>query len=398
MVISGLTKTDCNKGHLLAIKQKNYKVKAGIEDIIIRFLSSSISEEEKITLKEWLEESAENRAYFEKQRTVWIYSGTFGYDMQKRKNRIWKKIVKENPNARFNRRINTGVFKLVQFRVAASILLIAIGTGAAILFMAGNFRFGNINFANSEYYLDTLIVNSPRGSRTELYLPDGSYVFLNGNSQIKFLPGFKKGKREVFLSGEAYFKVESTPGKDNFYVYTTDLQINVLGTSFNIKAYPEERIVETILEEGLISLKKRSEKGDSKSISLSPEQQAVFIRKHGRISSEKLRSFSRYFNVEETDSDQLSGQFIVNYGIDTELFTAWKDGHLVFQGENFQSILFKFERWYDVDIKLENKRLENIKFSANFENETIDQALYALSLTHTFQYFHDIKNNTIHIK
>ena len=147
-------------------------------------------------------------------------------------------------------------------------------------------------------------------------------------------------------------------------VHTGDLDVRVLGTSFNVKSYPGEDFTETTLVEGSVKLSNRDSK---ETVVLKPRERAVLVK------DKKL--------------------FYVKENIETELYTSWKNGKLVFKREKFEDLAVKMERWYNIRITISNKRLSNERVTGIFEKESVEQALRALQISVPFQY--EIRKNNI---
>jgi ferric-dicitrate binding protein FerR (iron transport regulator) len=164
-------------------------------------------------------------------------------------------------------------------------------------------------------------IETPRGGQYQIILPDGTKVWLNSFSRIKYPESFAGlSKRAIELSGEAYFEV-SHNRKQPFIVRTENQTVEVLGTHFNVNSYADENETRTTLVEGSVKVSKKQDKDQQQSLTLIPGQQAVLT---GGI-----------FNVEKAD---------------LEAATAWKDGYFIFKDESLQSIMRKISRWYDVEV------------------------------------------------
>lgn len=204
------------------------------------------------------------------------------------------------------------------------------------------------------------------GSKSALILPDGTTVKLNSGSKLRYPQKFSTKSREVSLEGEAYFEVVKNPKKP-FIVQSGDLDIRVLGTKFNLKAYSNDKYIETTLITGVVEVAARN-KGFN-TLMLKPAEQAVYNRTSK--------------NVKVYKKDQKS---LANY-------ISWKDNFLVFKEEKFDEVIKKLERWYNVKIVVKQQYLKDLTFTGTFENETIEQALEALRITTPFTY--SLEKNTI---
>lgn len=195
-------------------------------------------------------------------------------------------------------------------------------------------------------------IATPRGGQYQIVLPDGSRVWLNAASSLAFPTFFSGKERNVELTGEAYFEVAKNKSKP-FKVLSQNQTVEVLGTHFNINAYPDEDVINTTLLEGSVRVSKRSADGKKESGErlLKPGQQA------------KLGADIQVSNA------------------DVQAAVAWKNGYFVFAHEPIQSIMRQLSRWYDVDVVYQGKTTtENFTGTiSRFEN--ISEVLDMLQLT-----------------
>lgn len=205
----------------------------------------------------------------------------------------------------------------------------------------------------AEKQMNQIIV--PFGKRTNLTLEDGTLVYLNAGSKLIFPPHFVKGKREVYLMGEAYFEVfrnEQSP----FYVITNEHKIKVLGTKFNVKAYGESPTVSTVLIEGKVALQTENLLGFvTNEVFLEPNQRAVF------------RKGKKQFSIK----DEPNALF----------YASWKDGWMYFSKQSLRSVLAQIERYYN--IKFETALIssyDNKKISGKLDlKDSLNEVLNVIS-------------------
>jgi transmembrane sensor len=196
--------------------------------------------------------------------------------------------------------------------------------------------------------INTLIV--PRGGEFELTLEDGTHVWLNSESSIKFPTNFTGSRRTVLLTGEAYFEVTKNPNKP-FEVITEGQTISVLGTSFNVSAYPQDAAIYTTLVEGSLRV---SDQG-GQSILVTPGNQSVY----------------------NFDSGQLTSR-----AVDTYVYTSWKNGLLIFDDEELGMILQRLGRWYNVDTRYEDALQEHTHFTVHIDKyQPITEVLQLIEIT-----------------
>jgi transmembrane sensor len=222
-------------------------------------------------------------------------------------------------------------------------------------------------------------IRAPFGARTEIVLPDGSTVWLNAGSKIKYMNVFNRDNREIQLHGEAYFKVAKNADLP-FDVKAGDLSIQALGTEFNVKSYDDEDIIETTLVEGKIAIHQGRKQ---KNIYLEPHQQALYVKNNKNLTVKDLRI------VREAKPEVLNSRKDIIYiaeKIDPEPIVAWKESRLILKGEELSNLVIKLERKYDVKFIFGSERLKEFRFSGTLENETLTQVLDVIKLSAPLEY------------
>jgi ferric-dicitrate binding protein FerR (iron transport regulator) len=224
-------------------------------------------------------------------------------------------------------------------------------------------------------------VSTKNGSRTKIQLPDGSSVWLNSSSKLVYdNEHFGAHNREVSLSGEAYFDVVKNPAKP-FIIHTTKMDIKVLGTAFNVKCYPGEKNTETSLIRGSIevTLKDRQEK-----IIMKPNEKLILSNEELKPTKTAAAQPAEHI-VKPTPIIELSHLTI--FPKDSSIVeTGWVENRLVFSEETFVEIAKKMERWYGINIVINNEKLKKELLTGIFEKETVYEALKALQFTTPFTY------------
>jgi len=212
-------------------------------------------------------------------------------------------------------------------------------------------------------------LNVPYGKRFNVELSDGSVVYLNSGTSIKFPVQFMEGKdREIEIEGEAFFDVAHDENS-TFRVRSNGAILEVYGTKFNFKNFPEDPFSEIILTEGSVGVK--SDLNDKEMVRIKPSFKAK-LNKSGN-------------DVEVTQ-------------VNTKLYTSWIDGRVVFRNENIDNLIMKLERLYNVSITNNNQKLSNNFFNATIyvENETIEDVLNYLKEVYSIDY--QVVKNKIIIK
>ncbi|WP_078669584.1 FecR family protein [Chitinophaga eiseniae] len=219
-------------------------------------------------------------------------------------------------------------------------------------------------------------VRTLAGHHRQVTLPDGTKVWLNVSSSLKYSNGMKNGQRDVYLEGEGYFDV-ATNDLHPFIIHTKDITVKVLGTRFNLKAYNGESL-ETALLQGKVAVSLNSL--PEKSLQLAPQQKLTLTRK--------------------ADAEQASGEdwgeFIAEVQPirrEGETETGWQKDKLEFHNKSFSELARIMERWYGKTILIKNASLNSNRFNGTFRREDVTRALKALQLTADFNY--KIKGDTV---
>ncbi|MDC6365861.1 MULTISPECIES: FecR family protein [Flavobacteriaceae] len=219
--------------------------------------------------------------------------------------------------------------------------------------------------ATYELVYNTLTV--PYGKRFDVVLSDGTHVFLNAGTSLKFPVQFIPGQnREVFLNGEAFFDVVKDT-ENPFLVNVDELSVQVLGTKFNVANYTEDTFTDVVLVEGSVDLDP-GDNGTVENVILKPGAKGSFNKVEKTISTKK---------------------------VNTSIYTAWVEGDVVFRNARFQNIAKRLERLYNVRIINNNRELDNEVFNASFEveNENINDILRYFNKVYQIEY--KIANDTI---
>jgi transmembrane sensor len=195
-------------------------------------------------------------------------------------------------------------------------------------------------------------IYAPLGARVSFNLPDGTTGMLNSGSHLSYSLPFTNN-RQVKLEGEAWLEVKRDENHP-FEISTGNSTVKVLGTSFNMSAYPAENYVEVVLQQGKVEF--LDNKGDEK-VTMLPSERLVF--KNGNISKSVT---------------------------DPAKYNAWTEGKLVFRGDPVAEVARRIERWYNVKVELADLELEKYSFRATFEDDKLEEVLRLLSMTSPIRY------------
>ena len=237
-----------------------------------------------------------------------------------------------------------------------------LGKDSSLLVKANSLEYRDIDTPDTTEVFHTLEI--PRGGEYLLVLSDSTVIYLNSESTLSFPVKFQGRKRKVYLTGEAYFNVKRNPERP-FVVETEELEVLVTGTTFGVRAYKDEKDIQTTLESGNVTVRI-----EGKSVKLVPNKQALFDK-----STMKL---------EVRD-------------VDVDLYLAWAAGRLVYDDCPLEKILTDLGRWYNIDVFYSRDELRSYQFSLNMEkHEEFTEVLELIGKTGEVQF--EIKDNTVIVK
>lgn len=318
-----------------------------INSLIAACLAGSAATEDVDRLNQWVSETSENRAYYQRMKNIW---------------ELWHNDV--NPNDVDSEKALLHIQRRLGLLRRPAVVISFLLKAAAILFLpmlAGSYYLGTIRQENQALATRPVYneVSAAFGTRSMLTLADGSRVWLNSGSKLRYPRDFSGRHREVFLTGEAYFEVESDVSKP-FIVRTKRLNVRATGTRFNVNVSSIEKSSHITLVEGKVTVCKNVAGGKTEEISqMKPNQHLAF--------------------------DTLSGSFNVRTE-DTYRFIAWKDGKLIFRNDPLEDVIKKIGYFYNVDIELKDEKLKEYRYRATFEEESLDEILHLLKISSPVNY------------
>ena len=387
-------------------KMENLEKGIEVSRLIVKYLQGCISPEEKVMLDKWLEESSENRE---------IYHRVQGRVNREERQRIIRKLNKRAAWERVDRNTKKYRHPILRrcMKYAATIVLplfmvgvgfylirdkeeihpvaemvkISPGVTKAELVLADGHKVvlgtetidslvseegvNIVKDGNGVSYLGNKeegdlaynIMRVPRGGEFKVRLQDGTLVYMNSETELKYPVRFVGKERRVYLSGEAYFEVQRDTTKP-FIVVMNGNEVRVLGTEFNVRSYEDEKCQFTTLVAGKVLLTTH----DHRCIELLPNEQGI-VDPQGDIRKEQ---------------------------VDVALYTAWKDGNFVFRKQSLEHIMEIVERWYDLKVTFEDEWCKQVSFSGNVERYD-DFSKLAEMLEATGSVKFRIKNNDIYV-
>ncbi len=346
--------------------------------LFTRCIAGKSSSSEYKEVYDLLQQNKEDKELYNTLYSTWLASGLNRDIENGTEERVWAKIVDNKDYAKSKYRFLKTAGKIA----AIALILVSFGLNIAKLFKA--------NDASQRL----MVVEAPKGAKSMVTLLDGTRVILNSGSKIEYSDNYNKNTRDVFLSGEAYFEVAKNKSLP-FKVHAGNLIIKALGTVFNVKAYPEEKRIETTLVEGLVSIENLKESDHGTPVYLKPNQQAVYFKTKAEIevgSAEKTQlAMDSVTKIEPKAPGTILNQTVV-----ADFYTSWKDKQLVFSGESFGDFTLRLERLYDTKIVIADPEISQYKISGSIEQENLEMVLKALQLIVPIEYKFGNKQVTIY--
>lgn len=324
-----------------------------INEIMIRHLDHSATDQEKEYLLSWLKQSEENRKEYFEIRDLWLFNKTLSeqdIEIEHALNRLRSRIIASTmsvPSKRFKIRL------YFLSRVAVFLLLILSGS---YLF------FDKIHKKEMDHITCRLVTTT--GNKGTFILPDGTQVWLNANSTLEYPEVFTSNKRTVRLQGEAYFEVKKDITKP-FQVEAGEMQVEVLGTKFIVQNYERKSEIETILIDGQVKITSEHLK---KKVILFPNQ--------------------RLFYSKQTHKTKLETIDALNY-------IGWIHDKIIFDNDPLHDIITQMEHWYGIDIKSPEAFARSTHMSFTIRGESLNEILEAMKLIVPIQY--KWEKNTLYI-
>ncbi|MEQ6119366.1 FecR domain-containing protein [Reichenbachiella sp. MALMAid0571] len=326
---------------------QDYNVDDFINDESFQSYVFDIDPKNELFWKDWLLKNPQKQKEAEIARNILLSFSIKGLDIDVEKyNHDLSRLQKAISDKKESKHIS--IVKNLDFfwKVAASILLF-LGLG-----------YGMSYFSSQEYGKKEITVlekSNPKGRKSKVMLPDGSRVKLNADSYFKYEE--VDNKRNVYLRGEAFFEVSRDASRP-FTVYTENISTMALGTSFNVRAYPEDMVTQVYLSTGKVEVKTLGNDKCTK-LTLEPGSRAGFHKDDQSLSFED-------FNPENA--------------------LAWKHGTIVFEKSDFQEVKRLLERWYGVDIEVNGNPEPSWRINGAFEKESLDNVLSSIHFTTPLDY------------
>ena len=337
------------------------------KELVVKYLVGESTENEKLAIDQWLNEKLGNKRDFDELEFLWKVAGLTMEIEEDAKRNDWENIL-----GRIGKKAEYKLIKLKErqpetHKISPSRsrdFLNKFLKIAAIFIVAFSFSWAAFYFVNKRPQSDSRAYNqviTAKGQKSQIILSDGTRVWLNAETVLKYPAAFNEDQREVYLEGEAFFEVQKKKNKIPFVVKTTDIDIEVLGTCFNVMAYSDlDSFEEVTLECGKVRIEKI--KGDGTSVKLMDLKPGQHIRLDNNLNT------------------------VIITNNETVKYTAWKDGKMVFRNDPLERVIRNLERFYNVEIEVKDEQLFKYHFHATIVEETLFEALKLLKLSSAIDY------------
>jgi transmembrane sensor len=344
-----------------------------------RNLSGEASDHDVKELEKLFVEDDSYRKKYELLKLYWGNKNSVPVDVDKALQKIILQIQNEKNGEISSIAIpgkRSGVIRLLRrFSKVAAILLVCV---AGAYFIYRQVRPESMaKLVSAEIPLE--IRQTAKGGKSTITLSDGTKVFMNADSRLKFPRSFSGSTREVYLSGEAFFNVAHNANSP-FIIHADKINIKVLGTAFNVKSYPDDSTSETTLINGMIEVTLEERPDDR--IILKPKEKLIVSNSLTEKTSFEIKKAS----PEQSAKLSISSLHYISKSDSEVVETSWLDNKLVFQNESFINLAAEIGRKYNVNIQFKSDYVKGYRFTGIFEKETIVEALGALQLTEKFNY------------
>jgi ferric-dicitrate binding protein FerR (iron transport regulator) len=369
------------------------KISESLQEAVISYYTGRLTQEQADELLNWVDQSEENTQYFRQLGKVWHATGCLGEEtyhpaeaFARVKSSARERGLRDYPEKELRVKVSSII------RVAAAILFI-IGLGTIGLFVTKKSQDIPPNSALVETF-------APRGAKSVITLADGTIIWLNADTRLQYPLDYGSTNRNVYLEGEAYFKVAKNKELPFKVIIKDQLTVTALGTAFNVKAYGNEETIETTLEEGSIRIDPSKEIKNrlarTETVILSKNQNAVFYKVEGRSANDQK-------NMSVAEKQIIPDEVLVTIPVkvvevnDMRLYTSWKETRWVFKNEKLSSLAPKLERRYDVEFVFVDDVLRDYAFTGTLKEELLEQVLEAIRLTAPIRYEIDNKQVRLYV-
>jgi transmembrane sensor len=331
------------------------KEQSDIINEIAKYLAGNANPDEEANLIQWVEASEINKQYFDEIKNIWESSSSMIRPETIDTESALAKVMDSTSDSSKMKTV------WIYWKKLAAVVLIPLLLGNIMLLYHNS---NKIMFRSQPVYSE---IYAAFGTRTSVTLADGSSVWLNSGSSLKYPDRFRGNNRTVYLNGEAYFEVTKNPSVP-FIVKTSSLSVKATGTKFNVSDYISDLNSDVTLVSGKVFVDQLSNNIKKEpSSELFPDQHLVFSKQTGTIS------------VQNEDINE---------------YIAWKDGKLVFRNKPLSYVVNKISLAFNVDIELQGNALQDYRYRATFQDESLTEILKLLKISSPIDYI-EVKRNPL---
>lgn len=317
-----------------------------IEELLIGYFSGDLSEEDRLRVEKWRQETPGNEKLYNEMLFGWNAMPLLQEMEQFNSFEALKKVNPKLANM-------AGIRWITILQRVAAVLIIPLIAYAAYLIVNNN---SLKQLVNTEPVIQ--MITSKQGTVSQLSLSDGTKVWLNSGSTLQFPLSFTGRNRKVKLTGEAYFEIAKNENQP-FILNANELNVEVLGTSFNAVSYDNETVSEVVLVTGKVKLFANAGNRVKQCGSMHPGQRMIFTRKTQDVTYEQ---------------------------VDVEKYIAWRKGELLFRNDPMNEVVKRLSRWYNVEIYVKDREINEYIYNATFSDETLSQVLNMLKISAPIDY------------
>ena len=330
-----------------------------IPEQVKNYITGTYSEAEEQFAKEWIGQDAERKELVAQLRKVWEESESLRQLNDQEIDCAWRSVrtkmgqgitvdVKIDRARSQNKKKSVKSWSSPLLKLAAVLLL-----GFGLFTILQQHSEEDVSEQAEVIEKENRVIKAAYGEQVRFRLNDQSVVTLNGGSEVSFSANYSQENREIELLGEAYFEVNNAGQEHPFIVLTEKAVITDIGTSFNVNAYPEKETTDIVVADGEIEVRLNT-------VTPGPT-----------------------VNLKEGDMVKVEGteEEILIEKVDLDLALGWMKGRLVFENERFESIVYRLERFYNIDVEITQDSLKKERISATFENEQLERVLAVLAIS-----------------
>lgn len=310
--------------------------------LIGKYVTSRETPDESEELHAWFDESIDNKELFNSIKDDKAIASAIEEFETHNKEQAW---------SRYQEKLAYLSFRKILFRWRVAAVFFFLISCAGILGLVS--KEWKTYFSTEEMYTT---ISTGNRQNSKVTLPDSSVVWINSGTTLSYNTNFAAHNRHIKLVGQAFFQIARNE-KMPLTVSCNDLIVKVLGTKFDVCAYPNEKKIDVVLESGKVELLNSTDK--SLAYTMSPGEDAEY-------------------NIEKK-------KFLIR-NVDSHTYSSWKDGFLIFKDDPMDKVIQKLERWYDIDIEVKDEKINKLIFNATIVNESVEDIFKLIRFTCSVNY------------